>query len=109
MATGKLYAKEDRRRNSAGASVDIPFVVLLMLLLAVGLLMLYSASSAQSEYDTGYTSSTRYFLKQAVCAVLGLICMVGFSKIPAGFWLKFAWPLYGISILLLLFVLVAGE
>lgn len=110
MAAGNtLYAKEDRRRVSAGESVDIPFLILLMLLLTVGLVMLYSASSAQSEYDTGYTISTKYLQKQAVCAGLGLICMAIFSRIPAEFWFRFAWPLYGISIALLLLVLVVGE
>ena len=110
MAAGNtLYAKEDRRRFSAGEGVDIPFLILLMLLLTVGLVMLYSASSAQSEYDTGYTISTKYLQKQAVCAGLGLICMAFFSRIPAEFWFRFAWPLYGISIALLLLVLVVGE
>lgn len=110
MAAGKtLYAKEDRRRFAAGESVDIPFLLLVLLLLSVGLIMLYSASSAQSEYDTGYAISTKYLQKQAVCAGLGLICMVSFSRIPTEFWLKFAGPLYGISIVLLLLVLVAGE
>ena len=108
MAAGKLYAKEDRRRL-AGATVDIPFLLLTLLLLAVGLVMLYSASSAQSMYDTGYEISTKYLQKQAVCAGIGLVCMWVFSRIPASFWLKFAWPLYGISIVLLLLVLVAGE
>ncbi len=109
MAAGRtLYAKEDRRKLS-GASVDIPFLVLTLLLLSVGLLMLYSASSAQSMYDTGYTISTKYLQKQAVCAGLGLICMAIFSRIPAEVWYRLAWPLYGISILLLLSVLVVGE
>ncbi len=109
MATGKLFAKEDRRRGISGDTVDIPFLLLTMLLLAVGLIMLYSASSAQSQYDTGYTISTKYLQKQAVCAGLGLVCMFVFSRIPAGFWLRFAWPLYGISIVLLLLVLVVGQ
>lgn len=110
MAAGKtLRAKEDRRQLRAGESVDIPFLLLVLLLLTVGLIMLYSASSAQSEYDTGYTISTKYLQKQAVCAVLGLGCMVVFSRIPADFWYRFAWPLYGISIVLLLSVLVVGE
>ena len=109
MAAGKtLYAKEDRRKK-CGAGVDIPFLLLLILLLAVGLTMLYSASSAQSEYDTGYAISTKYLQKQAVCAVIGIVAMAAFSRIPAGFWYRFAWPLYGISIALLLLVLVAGE
>ena len=105
-----LHAKEDRRPGiPSGANVDIPFLILIMLLLCVGLIMLYSASSAQSEYDTGYEISTRYLQKQAVCAVIGLIAMWLFSRIPAGVWYRLAWPLYAGSILLLLSVLVIGE
>ena len=103
----RLYAKEDRRVS--GATVDIPFLTLVLMLLAVGLAMLYSASSAQSMYDTHYDSSTRYLVKQAICAVLGLGCMVLFSRIPAEVWFRLAWPLYGVSIVLLLLVLVMGR
>ena len=112
MAAEKtLYAKEDRPAwaTRRGEGVDPVFLVLLMLLLSIGLLMLYSASYAQSEYDTGYEISTRYLQKQAVCAAIGLIAMVVLSRIPTDFWLRFAWALYGISIMLLLLVLVAGE
>ena len=69
-----LYAKEDRHRRSMREGVDIPFLLLLLLLLAVGLGMLYSASFAQSHYDTGYTQSTRYLQKQGLCALIGLGC-----------------------------------
>ncbi len=109
MASKKSsIAKEDRRRKS-GETVDIPFLILILLLLAVGLAMLYSASFAQSEYDTGYEISTRYLQKQAVCAAIGLVAMYFFSRIPVNVWHRFAWPLYGISIVLLLSVLVIGE
>ena len=101
-------AKEDRRRKR-GEAVDIPFLILILLLLAVGLAMLYSASFAQSEYDTGYEISTRYLQKQAVCAVIGLIAMYAFSRIPAALWYRLAWPLYWVSIALLLSVLFIGE
>ena len=109
MAASSWRTKEDRRWLRPGASVDPAFLFLTLLLLAVGLVMLYSASSAQSLYDTGYTVSTRYLQKQAFCAVIGLGAMWLFSRIPADFWYRFAWPLYGISIVLLLLVLVAGE
>ena len=105
-----LFAKEDRRLNSrVGEKVDIPFLLLVLLLLGVGLAMLYSASYAQSEYDTRYEISTKYLQKQAVCAAIGLVGMWVFSRIPAQFWMKFAWSVYGISIVLLLSVLVVGE
>lgn len=112
MALRKLsHAKENRRYPfwMTGERVDISFLILLLLLLAVGLGMLYSASSAQSQYDTGYTTSTRYLQKQAACALIGLAAMAVLSRIPASFWYRMAWPLYGCSILLLLMVLLFGQ
>ncbi len=107
MAARNLRTKEDRRLN--GENVDYTFLTLILLLLGVGLAMLYSASSAQSMYDTGYQISTKYLQKQAICAVLGLAAMYFFSRIPAQTWYRLAWPLYGISIVLLLSVLVIGQ
>ena len=106
-----LHAKEKRRPglSRTGESVDYPFLLLVLLLLTVGLAMLYSASYAQSEYDTSYEISTKYLQKQAVCAAIGLAAMFFFSRIPTGVWYRFAWPLYGVSIALLLSVLVIGE
>ena len=106
----KLPAKENHRSDfRAEERVDCFFLLLVLLLLGVGLIMLYSASYAQSEYDTGYEITTKYLQKQAVCAVIGLIAMYGFSRIPTELWYSLAWPLYGLSIVLLLLVLVIGE
>ena len=103
-----LRANEDRR-GPRGETVDIPFLILVLLLVALGLAMLYSASYAQSEYDTGYQSSSKYLLKQALCGAIGLAAMYFFSRIPAETWYHAAWLLYGLSIVLLLSVLVVGE
>ncbi len=109
-AEHSLYAKEDRFSLLRKAKpVDGVFLTLVLLLLGVGLVMLYSASCAQSRYDTNYESSLRYLQKQGICALLGLGCMWLFSRVPAKLWLKLAWPVYGLSILLLLLVLVAGQ
>ena len=107
MAAASLRAKEDRRLY--GESVDYPFLFLVLLLLTVGLAMLYSASYAQSQYDTSYAISTKYLQKQGVCAAIGLLAMYCFSRIPSHFWYRFAWPIYGLSIVLLLSVLVIGQ
>ena len=109
MAAGVLRAKENRRPLGTGANVDYPFLILVLLALAVGLTMLYSASFAQSEYDTGYQSGTRYLQKQAICAGIGLLAMAVFSRLPTELWFRLAWPLYFVSIALLLGVLVVGE
>ena len=106
----RLSAKENRRPDfRVGEQVDFPFLCLLLLLLTLGLTMLWSASFPQSEYDTGYLDSGRYLRRQALCAIIGLAAMWFFSRIPAAVWYRLAWPLYGISILLLLSVLVIGQ
>ena len=105
-----LPAKENRRLQSkTGESIDYPFLFLLLLLLTVGLTMLYSASFAQSQYDTRYTVSTKYLQKQAICAAIGLAAMYVFSRIPVELWYRLAWPLYGAGIILLLSVLAMGQ
>ena len=107
MAAQKiLCAKEDR---PWGEKVDAPFLVILLVLLTVGLSMLYSASYAQSQYDTSYTDSTRYLQKQLACALIGLAAMAALSRIPARFWYHSAWSLYAVSIALLLMVLLFGQ
>ena len=109
MVTQRLLRTKEERRLVARKTVDIPFLVLVLLLLAVGLTMLYSASYAQSLFDTGYQSSLRYLQKQGICALLGLGAMWLFSRLPADIWCRLAWPIYGVSVVLLLSVLVAGE
>ena len=111
MALGKpLHAKENRSFiNKRDEQMDPLFLSLLLTLLFLGLLLLYSASSAQSLYDTGYQSAGRYLKKQAICAMIGLGAMYLFSRIPASFWYRTAWPVYGAGILLLLSVLVFGQ
>ncbi len=106
-AERKLHAKENR--SVKNEHVDYPFLFLVLLLLTVGLAMLYSASYAQSAYDTSYQSSTKYLQKQAICAAIGMIAMYLFSRIPAQLWYRLAWPLYGLSIVLLLSVLAIGQ
>lgn len=109
MALGKmpLYAKDDPAGREK--SVDPVFTILILVLLAVGLTMLYSASSAQSMYDTGYESAVRYLRRQAICAGLGLGVMVLFSGLEPKLWYRAAWPVYGLSIALLLAVLAFGS
>ena len=104
----RFHAKEDpvwKRENS----VDPVFLILVLVLLGLGLVMLWSASYAQSQYDSGYTVSTRYLQKQAVCALLGLGCMGAFSRIGTKSWYAYAWHIYVVAIVLLLAVLAVGK
>ena len=108
MENRLFHAKEDPAHLRANG-VDPVFLILVLVLLTIGLVMLFSASFPQSEYDSNYTESTRYFQKQAICAVLGLGCMAAFSRLPVKLWQRFAWHIYAAAIALLLAVLVMGQ
>ncbi len=103
-----FHAKEDPAHGRVN-SVDPVFLILVLILLGLGLLMLWSASFPQSEYDSNYTESTRYLRKQFLCAVLGLIAMAVFSRMEISLWHRYAWQVYAASIALLLAVLVVGQ
>ena len=111
MQRGPLYAKEDRRAllPRPDATIDIPFFVILVTLLSIGLVMLYSASCVQSAYDSGHRTTTLYIRKQALCAAAGMATFFLLSRISVSFWYRTCWILYIGSILLLLGVLVLGE
>jgi cell division protein FtsW len=73
---------------------------LTLLILSVGLVTLYSASSvfaiSQGEADTFYV------VRQAQGALFGLCVLAVCAWLPYRLWLHAAWPLLGLSILLLL-------
>ncbi len=71
---------------------DIPYFALVMLLLAIGLVMLLSAS-----YPTAYfngENSYSFFIKQAAFAVVGVVAMLVMSKIDYKIFKKYANIIY---------------
>ena len=105
----RIFRAKDNPAPRRVNSVDPVFLILVLVLLTLGLLMLWSASFPQSEFDSNYTESTRYLRKQVICAVLGLIAMAVFSRMEPERWHRFTWHVYAASIALLLAVLVVGQ
>lgn len=82
---------------------DWPFMTFLVVILTIGLIMLYSASHPYAYYWYG---DSKYFIsRQIVFALLGLILMIIISQIDYHILYRFAFIIYGISILLLVVVL----
>ena len=59
---------------SLGAGLDMPLLIFILVLLAIGLVMLFSASYANSYYLQG--NSYYYISRQAVFAVFGVAAML---------------------------------
>ena len=87
--------------------IDYTLLMTILLLLALGLIMVLSASSPTSLSESG--NSYKYFIKQMIFAVLGLVCMYMISKIDYRFYRKFYKIAYILSLVLFILVLVIGK
>ena len=88
------------------SGIDITFLGLVMMLLAIGLIMLLSASFPSAYYELG--KPTYYFTRQLLYAALGIFAMLAISLMDYHFLKKVARPLLLISLLLLVLVLIPG-
>ena len=102
-AAKELKRKAALFRADAG-TIDWPFAIIVLILVAFGLVMVFSASYATALYR--FDDSFKFIRQQAIFAVAGLVVMffVGY-KIDYHILHKFAWPLMLVALLLLVVVL----
>lgn len=86
--------------------VDFVLIVIILILLFFGIVMVLSASAPSALAETG--DSYTYFTKQVIFAVIGIAGMWFVSKIDYRIYKRFYWPIYFLSVGVLLLVLVPG-
>ncbi len=82
---------------------DIPFFALTMILLAIGLVMLLSASYPTSYFEND--NSYSFFIKQCAYAAIGLAAMFAASKLDYRIYRDLLKIIFPVTILLLIVVL----
>ena len=87
--------------------IDFTLLITVLLLLTIGLVMVLSASSPSALSESG--DSYKYFSKQLLFAILGIIAMLFISKIDYRFYQKFYKHAWIVSLILLALVLIAGR
>lgn len=102
MSADPTTAIRKRKKNFwyTASGFDVPFLIILLAILAIGLICLYSASYAYSFYwNDG--DSFYYIKRQLLFAGLGIGAMFVASCIDYHRWHVLAWPAWVGSILLL--------
>lgn len=89
---------------SVRGGVDRVFLYILLSLLVFGLVMLFSASFASSYFESG--DSYRYIVQQSIFAVLGCGLMLVISFFDYHHLHKFAFPILGVTLVMLLMMVV---
>lgn len=100
----KAKAVERKSYEASKGKMDMPFLLLTLLLTAIGLVMVFSASFPSAYYESG---DPAYYLKrQAVFAVLGVIAMFAVGRINYQRWRGAARTLLVFSMFLLILVII---
>lgn len=86
--------------------IDLPFFVLVVLLMSAGLVMVFSASYANAQYEFG--DSYHYIKAQFLWMLIGLVVMTITIFIPYNVVRRFSLLILVVSILLLVAVLFIG-
>lgn len=86
--------------------IDLPFLVLTILILTVGVITVFSASFARSYYETGNAAGV--FLRQLFFAVAGIVLMMFASRVKPKTIRRYSRLLMIVSVGLLVLVLVIG-
>lgn len=98
---------EKKKKDLSNNSIDFILLIDVLIMLALGLVMVMSASSPTSLSETG--KSYTYVKTQAISAVMGLVGMFIISKIDYKIYKKFYKIIYIIIIVLLASVAVIGK
>ena len=105
MATKRK--KEKSFSSFLNNPVDFTLVITILILLSIGLVMVLSASSPSALSESG--NSYKYFSKQLIFAIAGLVCMYIISKIDYRFYQKFYKHAWWVSLILLVLVMLIGK
>lgn len=99
-----------RPKKKKTTGMDLPFFILTLLLLGIGLIMLFSASYVQAINDVKLTKGdgAYFFKRQGIFAVAGVVAMLAASRFDYRKFHYFALPLLALSIVLLIAVLIPG-
>ena len=85
------------------SGIDWLLVLIVAVLLVFGLIMLYSASSYNSQLK--FHTSSWYVKRQLINTMIGIAAMFGVSFIPLGFFKRIAIPSYILAIIAMILVL----
>lgn len=103
-------ARTGKKANDRGVwikgGLDVPFFIIVIALVTLGLIMMFSASSSYSYYY--FNDSLYYFKRQLAFAVIGLIVMGVMSRFNYHHLKKAAVPLLLITFALLVLVLLVA-
>jgi len=82
---------------------DYITLFLICLLVGIGLIAIYSATAGPE------TEAENYFTRQLIWAIFGIVAMISISFVPQRFINRFAYPIYFLTMFMLILVFIVGR
>lgn len=100
MSTGRGIGQDYLSLREKITLISWPFLLLLVMVAGVGFVSLYSAAGGSADPWAG---------KQAARFVLGLCGLIVVALVDIRIWLRLAYPIYALCVLLLVYVDIRGH
>ncbi len=110
LVDGHLAPQPEQKNNALldeRGLLDVPFLVLTVLLVIIGVVMMFSASYARAYSEKN--NSTYYFARQALFAMVGIGMMLFISRLNYQMWRGLSVIVLAIAIFFLLLVPFIGS
>ena len=110
LVDGHLAPQPEQKNNALldeRGLLDVPFLVLTVLLVIIGVVMMFSASYARAYSEKN--NSTYYFARQALFALVGIGMMLFISRLNYQMWRGLSVIVLAIAIFFLLLVPFIGS
>jgi cell division protein FtsW len=104
--TSEAATREEQKVARGGLSLELELWIEVLLLIGVGLVMIYSASSIMALRKFG--DASHYFKRQLVCIVLGIGTLLVVSRVSYRNYRKTVPWMFLLTVLALVLVLVPG-
>lgn len=108
ISVERVWVDDHAQRRMEGRSESAPLLIIVTVLVAFGIVMIYSAAAVVSDQSVRFGDRLLFLRRQGIWACVGTLALLATATIPYRFWYRMRHWLLGLSFLLLVAVYLPG-
>lgn len=104
----KVTLRERISNAERRGPIDMPFFILVLMILTIGVVMVLSSSFARSYFLRADHDAVHFFRNQLIFAAAGVVVMLLVSIVPASWFRRYSGMLLLVTVIVLIAVLIPG-
>ena len=107
--TAAVMQSQDKTKVLEPIWFDLPLVLMVLALVAIGFVMVSSASMPFADSENYGYNPYHFVIRHAIYIGVGIVAAIGTMFVPTNAWLRAGLTLLGVAIFLLILVLIVGK